>query len=186
MTGCTLFASAPPEKVGLRPAPSRLPTYTVSGRNIIATPGPLTVTVQPLATEDVVAYFKKRRKADPFQKMREDITPFHLRIENRSQHQLTFDPGLAVLKDQDNRGASALDAADLFQTFAERPDLLKAAQQTLLTGYLVIPAERSREGLLVFPAFPKDAKAIFLQITSLYVGPTGFPLIFEFEVIPKE
>ncbi len=181
-----LFASAPPEKVGLRPAPSRLPTYTVSGRNIIATPGPLTVTVRPLAAEDVREYFQRRREEDPLRKMREDIAPFYLRIENRSQHQLTFDPGLAVIKDQDNRGASALDAAEIFQTFAERPALLKTAQQALLTSYLVIPAEGSREGLLVFPAFPKESKAIFLQITSLYVGPTAFPLIFEFEVIPKE
>lgn len=79
-----------------------------------------------------------------------------------------------------------MDAADLLQTFAENPALLQAAQKGVLTGYLVIPADGSREGLLVFPAFPKDAKAIFLQFTSLYVGSTPFPLIFEFEVVPKE
>ena len=186
LSGCALTASAPPEKVGLRPAPSRTPTYTVSGRNIIATPGPLTVTVRPLAAEDVLAYFQKHRKKNPFGKMRDDITPFYLRIENRSRDQLTLDSGLTILKDQKNRGVAAFDAAELFQTFAENPTLLQAAQKEVITGYLVIAPDRSREGLLVFPAIPKDAKAVFLQITSLYVGPTAFPLIFEFEVVPKE
>ncbi len=186
LSGCALTASAPPEKVGLRPAPSRTPTYTVSGRSIIATPGPLNVTVRPLAPEDVLAYFQKHRKKNPFGRMRDDITPFYLRIENRSRDQLTLDSGLTILKDQENRGVAAFDAAELFQTFAENPTLLQAAQKEVITGYLVIAPDRSREGLLVFPAIPKDAKAVFLQITSLYVGPTAFPLIFEFEVVPKE
>lgn len=186
LSGCALVASPPPEKIGLRPAPSRLPAYTVSGRTIIATPGPITVTVQPLSPEDVLAYFQSRpTKVDPFRGAQDRITPFHVRIENRSQHQVTFDPGLTVLKDQENRSASALDADDLFRTFAEKPALLEAAQKGVLTGYVVIAPDQSREGLLVFPAVPNDAKAVFLQFTSLYVGPTAFPLIFQFEVVPK-
>lgn len=185
--GCALVASPPPEKVGLRPAPIRLPTYTVSGRNIIATPGPLTVTVRPLGPEEVLAYFQSRpAKVDPFQGAGDSITPFHVRIENRSQHQVAFDPGLTVLKDQDNRGAAAWGVADLYETFAEKPALLEAAQKGVLIGYVVIAPDQSREGLLVFPAIPRDAKAVFLQFTSLYAGPTAIPLIFQFEVIPKE
>jgi len=186
-SGCALVASPPPEKVGLRPAPSRLPAYTVSGRTIIATPGPITVAVQPLSPEEVLAYFQSRpAKVDPFQGARDSTTPFHVRIENRSEHQVTFDPGLTVLKDQENRSASALDADNLFRTFAEKPALLEAAQREVLAGYVVIAPDRNREGLLVFPAIPKDAKAVFLQFTSLYVGPAAFPLIFQFEVVPKE
>lgn len=184
---CALVASPPPEKVGLRPAPSRLPTYTVSGRNIIATPGPITVTVRPLSPEEVHAYFQRRpTKVDPFQGAGDSITPFHVRIENRSQHQVAFDPGLTVLKDQDNRGASPLDATDLFETFAEKPALFEAAQKGIFAGYVVIAALQNSEGLLVFPAISKESKAVFLQFTSLYVGPTAFPLIFQFEVVPKE
>jgi hypothetical protein len=159
----------------------------VSGRKVIATPGPVTVAVEPLGPDDVLAYFQSRpTKVDPFRYKEGVITPFHVRIENRSQHQVAFDPGLTVLKDQNNRGSAAFDAAELFEAFAEKPALLDAAQKGVLTRYFVIGIDQSREGLMIFPAIPKDAKAVFLQFTSLYVGPTPFPLIFEFEVVPKE
>jgi len=81
---------------------------------------------------------------------------------------------------------AAWDAADLYQTFAEKPALLQAAQRGVFAGYLVVPPDQSREGLLIFPALPKDAKALFLHLGSLYAGPTRYPLIFEFTVVPEE
>ena len=117
--------------------------------------------------------------------MTDRITPFHLRIENRSQHQVTFDPGLTLLKDEGNRSTVALDANDLYQALGDRPALLQAAQGGVFTGYLVIPSDQHREGLLIFPAYPKDAKALFLQFNSFYAGTTPYPLIFEFEVVPE-
>ncbi len=184
--GCVFFASPPPEKVRLRPAPSRLPTYTVSGRTVIATPGPISVAVIPADPDEVERYFRRRPpRVNPLREIVDGITPFFVRIENRSQHQVTFDPGLTVLKDNENRSTRALDAADLFEAFADRPQLLQAAQRGVFSGYLVVPPDRKREGLLVLRAYPKDAKALFLQFTSLYAGPTPYPLIFEFEVVPE-
>ncbi len=185
--GCAFLASAPPQYVNLRPAPSRLPTYTVSGQSIIATPGPISVTVQPLMPEEVQRYFGTRpTKVNPFEDLDDAITPFFVRVENRSKDQVAFDPGAVVLKDNEDRPARAWDVADLHETFGEKAQFLQAALKGVLTGYTVIPAEQSREGLLIFPAYPKDAKAVFLQMTSLYAGPTPFPLIFEFSVVPEE
>lgn len=117
--------------------------------------------------------------------MQKNITPFLVRIENRARDQVTFEPGLAVLKDQDNRTQTAWDSTDLYQAFGEKPGLLQAAQGGIFAGYLVIPPDQSREGLLIFPALPKDAKALFLHFTSLYAGLTPYPLIFEFTVVPE-
>ncbi|MFQ5846880.1 MAG: hypothetical protein ACE5IQ_04305 [Candidatus Methylomirabilales bacterium] len=186
LSGCALFASAPPEHVSLRPAPSRLPTYTVSGHTIIATPGPISVAVRPVGPEDVHRYFRRRpTRVNPLRELGESVTPFFVRIENRSKDHVTFDPALTVLKDQENRSTAAWDAADLYQMFADTPALLRAAQGAVFARYLVIRAEQSREGLVVFPAFRKDAKAVFLQFTSLYAGSMPFPLIFEFIVVPQ-
>ncbi|MFQ5990786.1 MAG: hypothetical protein ACE5K9_12810 [Candidatus Methylomirabilales bacterium] len=186
-TGCVMFASAPPEKVRLRPAPSRLPTQTVSGRTVIATPGPISVAVRPLDPDEVERYFRRRStRVNPFQEFEEGITPFSLRIENRSEHQLTFDPGLAILRDNENRGSPAMDVAEFFEMFSDQPSLLQAAQRGVFTGYVVVPSNRNREGLLIFRPYAKDAKALFLQFTSLYTGPTAYPLIFEFEVVPEQ
>lgn len=185
--GCALMATAPPENVSLRPARSRLPTYTVSGQTIIATPGPISVAVRPMVPEEVHRYFRQRpTRVNPFRNMLEGITLFFVRIENRSKHQLAFDPGLTILKDEGGRSATAWDAHDLYQAFADRPALLQVAQGGVFTSYLVIPADQSRERLLVFPAYPKDAKALSLQMTSLYAGPTAYPLIFEYTVVPEE
>lgn len=187
VSGCALFAGVPPEKVSLRPSPSRLPTYTVSGQSIIATPGPISVTVRPMIPEEVQRYFRARpTKLNPFGEMMEKITPFFVRIENRSRHQVAFDPGITILKDEQNRATTAMDPHNLYEAFGDRPDLLQAAQGVVLTSYLVIPAEQSRDGLLIFHAYPKDAKALFLQITSLYAGPVTYPLIFEYTVVPEE
>lgn len=117
--------------------------------------------------------------------MADKITPFLVRIDNRSPHQVTFDPGLTLLKDEGNRGIVALDANDLYQVMADRPALLQAAQGGMFTGYLVIPPDQHREGLLVFPAHPREAKALFLHFNSFYAGTTPYPLIFEFEVVPE-
>jgi hypothetical protein len=181
------LGSAPPERGNIRPLPPRLATYTVSGQTIIAAPGPISVTVRPLTAEEVLGYFRGRpAKVNPFQGMQETITPFFIRIENRVRDQVTFDPGFAALKDQDNRSRTAWDFADLYQAFGEKPGLLKAAQGGVFAGLLVVPPDQSREGLLIFPAIPKDAKALFLHLGLLYVGPTPFPLIFEFTVVPEE
>ncbi|MFQ5881199.1 MAG: hypothetical protein ACE5I9_01820 [Candidatus Methylomirabilales bacterium] len=146
----------------------------------------MSVTVRPVDPDEVHGYFRRRpTKVNPFQKMFDRISPFYVRIENRSQHQVAFDPGLTLLKDQTGRSADAWDATDLYQTFADRPAMLQAAQGGVLTSYLVVPPDQNREGLLVFPAYPKAAKALFLQFTSLYAGGTAYPLIFEFEVVPE-
>lgn len=190
--GCALIASAPPENVSLRPAPSRLPTYTVSGQTIIATPGPVSVAVQPLVPEELQQYFRthaavRRRAAgvNPFQGIEEAITPFFIRIENRSKSQVAFDPGAAVLKDNGGDSARAWDVATLHETFGDKPELLQAALKGVITSFVVIPADKSREGLLIFPTYSKEAKALFLQLTSLYAGPAALPLIFEFTVVPE-
>lgn len=187
LSGCAYFASAPPENVSLRPAPSRLPTYTVSGQTIFATPGPISVAVQPLVPEEVHRYFRSRpSRVNPFQDMGDKITPFFVRIENRSKDQVAFDPGVAILKDNEDRPFGALGVTDLYDTFGDRQALLQAALKGVFASYVVVLPQKSREGLLVFPAFPKDAEALFLQFTSLYAGPTPFPLIFEFTVVPEE
>ena len=184
--GCLFMGPAPPEQGNIRPLPPRLPTYTVSGQAIIAAPGPINATVQPVGPEEVQGYFRSRPpRVNPFQGMQKNITPFLVRIENRARDQVTFEPGLAVLKDQDNRPVAAWDAMDLHQTFGEKPGLLQAAQGGVFAGYVVVPPDQSREGLLIFPALPKDAKALFLHFTSLYAGPTPYPLIFEFTVVPE-
>ncbi|MFQ5658300.1 MAG: hypothetical protein ACE5G5_12220 [Candidatus Methylomirabilales bacterium] len=186
MAGCAMFASPPPEKVRLRPAPSRLPTHTVSGRTVIATPGPISVAVRPLDPDEVERYFRRRpTKVNPFLEFEEGMTPFFVRIENRSEHQLTFDPGITTLRDNENRRSTAMGAAELFEIFSENPRLLQAAQRGVFTGYVVVPANRNREGLLLFHPYTKDAKALFLQFTSLYTGTTAYPLMFEFEVVPE-
>lgn len=183
--GCV--PSAPPEDVNLRPAPSRVPTYTVSGQTIIATPGPVSVAVQPLVPEEVERYFRTRpTRVNPFQPIEDAITPFFIRIENRSKHQVGFDPVAAVLKDDEDNSANAWGAAELYESFGTNPQLLQAALKGVITSYLVIPANKSHEGLLIFSAYSKEAKALFLQLTSLYAGPTPFPLIFQFTVVPEE
>jgi hypothetical protein len=185
--GCAFLASAPPENVDLRPAPSRIPTYTVSGQTIIATPGPVSVATEPLVADQVQRYFRGRpTRVNPFQEFEGEITAFFVRIENRSKDQAVFDPGAAILKDDEDRSARAWGIAELHEIFSDRPQLLQAALKGVITSYLVIPAEKSQEGLLIFPAFAKDAKAVFLQLTSLYAGPTPTPLIFEFTVVPEK
>lgn len=140
-----------------------------------------------MVPEEVQGYFRTRpTKVNPFEEIEEAITPFFVRIENRSRDQVAFDPGGASLKDNEDRSARAWGVSELHETFGDQPQLLRAALNGVLTSYVVIPAEKSREGLLIFPAYAKDAKALFFQLTSLYAGPTAYPLLFELTVVPEE
>ena len=173
----------------LRPGPQRLPTLRAQGELIIATLGGATVTVEPLTDKELDAYYARRPTlVNPFSlrpKGTKRPLAFILRIQNVGRDRINFDPGQAVLVDQQNRRSTAFSYDELYGLLAEIRNAVKAMQaveETVFTKLLVVPPQLDREGLLLFPPPDPEAKAVILEIGSFYVGSAEQLLLFEFEV----
>jgi hypothetical protein len=173
----------------LRPGPQRLPMLRAQGDLIIATLGGATVTVEPLTDKELDAYYARRLSLlNPFKilpKKTKRPLAFVLRIQNVSRDRINFDPGQAVLVDQQNRRSAAFSYDELYGLLAEERNSAKALQaveETVFTKFLVVPPQLDREGLLLFPPPDPEAKALILEVGSFYVGSAEQLLLFEFEV----
>lgn len=173
----------------LRPGPQRQPTLQAQGDLIIATLGGATVTVEPLTEKGLDAYYARRPTLlNPFKilpKKTKGLLAFILRIQNVGRDRVNFDPGQAVLVDQQDRRSAALSYDELYSLFSEHREsakALRALDETVLTNLLVVPPKLDREGLLLFPPLDADAKAVILEVGSFYIGSAEQLLLFEFEV----
>ncbi|MDE2180948.1 MAG: hypothetical protein KGJ40_08900 [candidate division NC10 bacterium] len=172
----------------LRPGPQRLPTLRAQGELVIATLGGATVTVEPLTDKELDAYYARRPTlVNPFTLRPKGTTrplAFILRIQNVGRDRINFDPGQAVLVDQQNRRSAAFSYDELYGLLAEQRNSAKALQaveETVLTKLLMVPPQLDREGLLLFPPLDPEAKAVILEVGSFYIGSAEQLLLFEFE-----
>ena len=186
---CTACASGPSGEAMLRPGPQRLPTLRAQGDLVIATLTGATVTVEPLTDKAIDAYYARRPALiNPFKqhlKETKGLLVFLLRIQNVGQNRVNFDPGQALLVDQQNRRSAALSYDELYSLFSEKGEsakVLRTLDETVLTNLLVVPPKLDREGLLLFPPLDPEAKMVILEVGSFYVGSTEQLLLFEFEV----
>ena len=173
----------------LRPGPQRLPTLRAQGALVIATLAGATITVEPLTEKGLDAYYARRPAlVNPFTlRPKETKGPlaFILRIQNVGRDRVNFDPGQALLTDQQDRRLAALSYDELYSLFSEKGEAaraLQALEETVLTNFLVVPPKLDREGLLLFPPPDPAAKMVILEVGSLYVGSVEQLLLFEFEV----
>ncbi len=173
----------------LRPGPQRLPTLRTQGDLIIATLPGATVTVEPLTEKGLDAYYARRStllnplKIFPWRT--KGLLAFILRIQNVGRERISFDPGQAVLVDQQDHRTPALSYDELYALFSEQREsalALRTLEETILTKFLVVPPKIEREGLLLFPPADPKAKAVILEVGSFYVGSAEQLLLFEFEV----
>ena len=173
----------------LRPGPQRLPTLRAQGDLVIATLTGATVTVEPLTGKAIDDYYARRPALiNPFKqhpKETKGLLVFILRIQNVGQNRVNFDPGQALLVDQQDRRSAALSYDEMYSLFSEKGEsakVLRALEETVLTNLLVVPPKLDREGLLLFPPLDPEAKMVILEVGSFYVGSTEQLLLFEFEV----
>lgn len=172
-----------------RPGPQRLPTLRAQGDLVIATLAGATVTAEPLTDKGLDAYYARRPAlVNPFkQRQKETRGPlaFILRIQNVGRNRINFDPGQAVVVDQQDRRSAALSYDELYSLFSEQREpakVLRALEETVLTNLLVVPPKVDREGLLIFPPLDPEAKMVILEVGSFYIGSAEQLLLFEFEV----
>ena len=186
VSGC---ASAPTGEATLRPGPQRLPYLQTQGDLVIATLQGVTVTVQPLTPKELDAYYLRRPAlVNPFKtlpKLAKRPLAFIVRIQNQGRDRVTFDPGQALMIDQQNHRTTPLSYDELYSIFSEgnQPDqALQAIQEIVLTNLLVIPPKLDRQGLLLFPLPEPRTKSLILEMGSFYIGSAEQLLLFEFEV----
>ncbi|WP_133174708.1 hypothetical protein [Candidatus Methylomirabilis limnetica] len=186
---CTACASGPSGEAMLRPVPQRLPTLRAQGDLVIATLAGATVTVESLTDKGLDDYYARRPALiNPFKqrpKGTKGPLAFILRIQNVGQNRVNFDPGQALLVDQQNRRSAVLLYDELYSLFSEKAEsakVLRTLDETVLTNLLVVPPKVDREGLLLFPPLDPEAKMVILEVGSFYIGSTEQLLLFEFEV----
>jgi hypothetical protein len=187
-----LLAACAPGPKGeplLRPGPQRLPYLRAQGDLVIATLDGIAVTVQPVPGRALEAFFARRSGAiTAFTAAPAGVERplgFMVRIENRGNQRLAFDPAQAFLIDQRNQRTAVFPYDELYRMFSESEQPAKALQvldDAVLTGFLVVPPKLERAGLLIFPPPPPDARLLILELASLYIGSTEQLLLFEFEV----
>lgn len=173
----------------LRPGLQRLPTLRAQGDLVIATLAGATITVEPLTEQALDAYYARRSNPlNPLKilpKKTKGLLAFMLRIQNVGRDRISFDPGQAVLVDQQDRRSAALSYDELYGVLSEvrnSAKALQAVEETVLTKFLVVPPQLDREGLLLFPPPDPAAKAVILEVGSFYIGSAEQLLLFEFEI----
>lgn len=186
---CTACVSAPSGEMTLRPGPQRVPALRAQGDLIIATLAGATLTVEPLTPQGLDAYYARRPAlVNPFKVLPKGTKAplaFILRIQNVGLDRINFDPGQALLTDQQGRRSQAFSYDELYSLVAglgESAKILRALDETVLSNLLVVPPRHDRDGLLLFPPLDSAVKMMILTVGSFYVGPTEQLMLFEFEV----
>ena len=194
---CILLAAcattpAPPKARLLRPGPQNLPVNTVTGEIIIAQLERATVSIRALSRDALGRYYGGQRDlVNPFADLPAGAprpTAFLLHLRNDSPDPLSFDPTAARLADQEGRRQVPLDYPALyaFLVGAERgAERLRAVQRTVLTATVAVPPGGERQGLLLFPELPVGARAVLLDLASLYRGSAPQLVVFQFLVVEE-
>jgi len=194
---CVLLAacatSPAPSKVRLlRPGPQSLPANTVTGELIIAQLEGATVSIRALSWEALQRFYGGQRDlANPFADLPAGAprpTAFLLDLRNDSPDPLSFDPTAARLVDQEGRRQGALDYPALYASLAGLEGgtaRLRAVQRTVLTSTVVVPPGGERQGLLLFPELAAGARAVLVDLASLYRGSAPQLLVFQFLVVEE-
>ena len=188
LVACATTADRPKARL-LHPAPQSLPINTVTGDLIIAQLERATVSLRALPWEGLQRFYAAQRDlVNPFADLPAGSprpTVFLLHLRNDSSDTLSFDPTAATLADQEGRRRAPLDYPALYATLAglERgAERLRAVQRTALTATVIVPPGGERRGLLLFPELPADARAVLVDLASLYRGSAPQLLVFQFLV----
>jgi len=192
LAACATTPDRPKARL-LLPAPQSLPINTVTGDLIIAQLERATVSLRALSWEALQRFYGAQRDLiDPFADLpppgNPRLTAFVLHLRNDSGDALSFDPTAATLADQEGRRKAPLDYPALYGTLAglERgAERLRAIQRTVLTATVVVPPGGERRGLLLFPELPADARAVLVDLASLYRGSAPQLVVFQFLVVEE-
>ena len=188
LTACAT-TPAPPKARLLRPGPQSLPANTVTGELIIAQLEGATVSIRALSWEALQRFYGGQRDlANPFADLPAGVprpAAFLLHLRNDSPEPLSFDPTAARLADQEGRRQGPLDYPALYASLAGLEGgtaRLRAVQRTVLTSTVVVPPGGERQGLLLFPELAAGARAVLVDLASLYRGSAPQLLVFQFLV----
>jgi len=191
LAACTSSPALPKARL-LRPGPQTLPLNTVSGELVIAELDRATATVRALSWAALQRYYEaKRDLVNPFADLPAEAprpTAFLLHLGNDSPDPLSFDPTTARLADQEGRRLATLDYPALHAFLAETErgtERLQAVQRTVLTATVVVPPGGQRQGLLLFPELPAGARAVLVDLGSLYRGSAPQFVVFQFLVVEE-
>ncbi len=189
VVGC---AGTPKGDPLLRPGPQQFPLNRVSGDVILTTADGISVTVQFLTLSQVDQYYRERGAAvNPIHLLRyapPGPVVFRFRFVNQGREPLHIEPTHLSLTDQDGTANFSLSYEDMYLKFSDAgvlPLTLPLLQDTVLTPSFTLPPQSEKEGLIVFPPLPPDAKALLLEFASFYVGSRPHPLLYEFTVTRK-
>ncbi len=194
---CILLAAcatrpAPPKTRLLRPGPQSVPVNTVTGELIIAQLERATVSIRALSWDALGRYYGGQRDlVNPFADLPTGAprpAAFLVHLRNDSPDPFSFDPTAARLADQEGRRQGPLDYPALyaFLAGAERgAGRLRAVQRTVLTATVVVPPGGERQGLLLFPELPAEARAVLVDLASVYRGSAPQLVVFQFLVVEE-
>ncbi len=190
LAGCATGTAQRTAQVTLRPGPQQPPTHQVVGEAIVASLRGVSVTVRWLPQVAVESYYASRPGlVSPWPRdLWKDAPPtvFLLRVRNLTRDEVQFDPGLAGLATQDGQRERAVPYEELYMRLAETEDpepRLRSLQATLFSRFIVVQPGGQREGILLFPTLPLEAKHLHLELASFFVGGKNAPGRFEFQVL---
>ena len=194
---CILLAAcatrpAPPKARLLRPGPQSLPVNTVTGELIIAQLERATVSIRALSWDALGRYYGGRRDlVNPFADLPAGAprpAAFLLHLRNDSSDPLSFDPTAARLADQEGRRQGPLDYPALYAFLAGLEGgagRLRAVQRTVLTATVTVSPGGERQGLLLFSELPAEARAVLVDLASVYRGSAPQLVVFQFLVVEE-
>lgn len=189
LQGCLLLTPADrPVRLALEPAAVQpAPYLTVLGDEIVATLSGVSLGIRYADEEGLDRFYRRRYQLEknPLRGMLEQFTFFYIKVQNRSRRQVAFDPLQVHLVDQKGQRLLPVDYTELYRQIGSlegATEVERALRGSLLSSYVVVTPNQEKEGLLLFRRYAGDAKALFLQFTSLYIGGTPQSLLFQFRV----
>ncbi|MBI3989692.1 MAG: hypothetical protein HY347_08740 [candidate division NC10 bacterium] len=185
-------ASGPGGEAFLRPGPQPLPDSRTVGERIVYSEKDITLVVEWLSFESIAWYYKNRPGlVNPFEALplsSPKPLAFLLKLENRGQETVYFDPQQVSLTDQDRLRVFPLRYEDFYLQLTEEKQqagTLPSIQASIFSGYVALSPNKEREGLLLFHELPPNSKTLLLELSSFYIGAEAKPLLFTFDVVRK-
>jgi len=174
----------------LRPGLQPLQNSRTIGERIVYSEKDLTFVVEWLSPEAIARYYKSRPGlVNPFEAIPSpQPLAFRVKLENHGQEMVYFDPQQVSLADQERLRTFPLRYEDFYLQLTgekKQPGILPSLQASIFSGYVALPPDKEREGLLLFPELSPRAKTLLLDLSSLYVGAEAKPLLFTFDVVRK-
>jgi hypothetical protein len=173
------------------PPPPSASDYALAQGALVFSGQDFTVSVRPWDYRLVAGELTRSGEPSPFGESEEDAGRFlffRVRLENRSQRKLVFNPLYAVLLREGAAPIVPLENSDLLafadEKIAAAEARSRAFRRLSFDGAATVRPGETLERYLVFPAPEEASKALTLFLDELWWGATSFGPKFVFETYP--